>query len=365
MKRNDKERGENIWEDKNFGKGRELQRMDQSPLRFLLNLGLIGKLAEEHPLVKTNRQGDFSRIAKVKLEDLFVTTVDYDAWMRQSAPVLGRYIDLEVAEMWKAFNEGNLTKEYPLDNIVAANGMSQRVVDGKEYRIAQLSGVLDLGYGWRVADWMTVPTGRVDASQITHPGYVRGLSPIMFYHPQMGRGGWNLRRDLTDEFARILFDLKRNTTYQVDGTASVSHGVYRPESIKFIDLVGGKKGAPIQTLANWREYEYGHQFGSIGGIVTELLKKAKKDFVPRVNKVAGLAKRVADDFWQDYAKNDKRFNPDKLELFSQLITSSWPGASLQYFERYYNGPANDFFSGKSRRRFDETGSIERFDNASD
>lgn len=323
-----------------------------SPLRFLLASGLLSDMGKAHPIVKTDGRGRFLKVEKINEKNFYEKSIAYQSWVEGSGPALTRYMNFEVANMWRSFNNQELTREFPLDPMIGLNGFLKRTVDGHEYRVAQMTPIVEIGHGWRMTDLMVVPTGGADMSLHKFPEYVRGYSPLVFYHPEMDRNGWKILGSLVNDFAGGLFSLARNTELDLskrNGAEVSQRGGDGDEEIlrrkSLTALISGNSGSADYLERGWEDVKTGSGVRTNAGLACELLSRARAGFIPIVDRVVLTSKRIADNFTRDYMRVS-RIDPGKLELFSQLIMASWPGAMMEYFERYYNRPTADFVAGR-------------------
>lgn len=330
--------------------------VSRSPLAFLAASGLIPKMVNGNPLVKFDRRGVFRGVKIVSESSLFSDTSGYSAWMAKTSMLISQgsdYSRFEVANMWRAFNNRELTTQFALDPVIESNMLTKRVVWGKEYQLHQMSPTIEVGDGWRMADIMVVPTGKEDINLDTHPTWTRGYSPLFFYHREMGLSQWSKVGDLTDSFAGGLFILNKASKINrgvhggglvdADGTT----GGYQSRTSTFFDLVEGRLGGATFPEWGWKKFEPGKKVRTNAGLTADMIKNMKRVYVPFIKKAALTSTELATYFSENYNSGvGDKIGRENLKAFSQLVMSGWSGAMLDYFDRYFYSPAVDYMAGR-------------------
>ncbi len=335
---------------------RRNELVSRSPLVFLMASGLIPKMIDDNPLVKFDRKGAFKGVKIVSEKSLFSDTSKYSAWMARTSKLIsqwGDYSKFEVTNMWRAFNNRELTTRFTLDPVIESNMLTTRVVNGKEYQLHQMSPTIEIGNGWRMADIMVVPTGKEDINLNKYPTWTRGYSPLFFYNRDMGLSQWNKVGNLTDSFAGGLFILNEASKIKrgfhggglvdEDGTT----GGYWSRTSTFSALVEGRLGGATYPEWGWKKFEPGKKVRTNAGLAADMIKNMKRVYVPFIEKTALISAQLATYFSENYNSGvSNKIGGDNLKAFSQLVMSGWSGAMLDYYDRYFYSPAVNYIAGR-------------------
>lgn len=263
--------------------------------------------------VRTEKGAQIIELTEITSANLLPLAIKSEQWLRKFPGLLEAESDV--------FHRGEVPNfmEYPLDPMFKQIGhFLPKTVDGYIYQVHQESKTLEIpqfGEDFKAA-YIAVAFPGIDASKIKVAVELPRIDPPIFWHEPMRGGEKKDLSALIDGFASAIVRLRTDTTV----------GNPSGRRMDFEDVLD-----IMSSLSNQRN----------GLDLKPILERAKDKFAKNTDRVAILAKSVADNFVNDY--KGPLSDRQKLQLMTHSLMTIWPALMLVHYKNTYNDPTSKLY----------------------